>query len=108
MPNRKKPSRPGVTKSDLVDVVYNRHGALTKNEAAEVVEAIFNTVKTSLADGRNVRIKNFGSFEVTHRPGRLGVNPTSGDRMFIPPHTGLSFRPSRRLKNQVTGDERDE
>ena len=95
----KKTLRPGVTKADLVDVVYDRHGGLTKDEAAEIVDAIFRTVKTSLADGRPVKIKNFGTFEVTRRPGRMGVNPVSGERMFIRPHKGLSFKPARRLRD---------
>ena len=95
----KKTPNPGMTKADLVDVVYDRHGGLTKIEAAEIVEAIFKTVKTSLGGGRTVRIKNFGTFEITNRPGRAGVNPVSGERIFIPPHRGLSFRPSRRLKD---------
>jgi integration host factor subunit alpha len=97
-----KTPRPGVTKADLTDVVYERHGGLTKDEAAEIVDVIFRTVKTSLADGRTVRIKNFGTFEVTRRPGRMGVNPMSGEKMFIRPHKGLSFKPARRLKDEVT------
>jgi len=92
----------GLTKADLVDVVYDRHGALTKNEAAEIVEAIFGTVKSNLSTGRAVRIKNFGVFEISDRAGRMGVNPASGEKMFIPPHKGLSFRPSTRLKRQVS------
>ena len=98
----KKTPHPGVTKADLVDVVYDRHGGLTKDEAAEIVEAIFMTLKASLQHGRPVRIKNFGTFEVTRRPGRVGVNPTNGEKIFIPPHKGLSFRPARRLKDVVT------
>lgn len=91
-----------MTKADLVGVVYDRHGGLTKDEAAEIVDAIFRTVKSTLADGRTVRIKNFGTFEVTRRPGRVGVNPTNGERIFIPEHKGLSFKPARRLKDEVT------
>ena len=64
----------GKTKAHLVEVVYDRHGGLTKSEASEIVEAIFTTVKSSLAEGRTVRIKNFGTFQVTKRPGRTGVN----------------------------------
>ena len=46
-----------------------------------------------------MRIKNFGTFEVTGRPGRVGVNPMSGEKIFIPPHKGLTFRPARRLRD---------
>ena len=91
----------GTTKADLIDQVYRCHGGLTKNEAATVVESIFATVKETLVEGRSVRIKNFGTFEVTDRPGRKGVNPSSGKEIFIHPHKGLSFRPARLLKDVV-------
>ena len=95
----------GKTKADLIDAVYHRHGALTKLEAAKIVDAIFDTVKSTLVDGRPVRIRNFGVFEVMHRSGRTGVNPASGEKMFIPPHFGLSFRPSRNLKMLLQDDD---
>jgi integration host factor subunit alpha len=107
MDRRRKLDRGGMTKADLVDIVYRRHGALTRDEAAEIVEAIFNTVKATLVDGRPVRIKNFGTFRVTARPGRFGVNPVSGEKIYIPPHKGLSFRPARRLKSVVPPHSRD-
>jgi integration host factor subunit alpha len=97
----------GLTKADLIDVVYERHGALTRDEAAEIVDVIFSTVKSNLGGGRTVRIKNFGTFEVADRKGRVGVNPASGEKMFIPAHRGLSFRPARRLK-KVVGPRRRE
>ena len=91
----------GRTKADLIDAVYDRHGGLTKDEAAEIVDTIFKTVKTTLAGGRPVKIKNFGTFEITSRPGRVGVNPVSGEKIFIRPHKGLSFKPARRLKDEM-------
>ncbi|HVG08527.1 MAG: HU family DNA-binding protein [Thermoanaerobaculia bacterium] len=96
-----------MTKADLVDAVYERHGGLTKDEAAEIVDTILKTVKTSLRRGRTVRIKNFGTFEVTARPGRVGVNPVSGEKIFIRPHKGLSFRPARRLMDVMGPRKRD-
>ena len=103
--SRKLPRSRGRTKADLIDAVYQRHGALTKSEAAEIVDVIFDTVKSSLQDGRAVRIRNFGAFELTRRRGRTGVNPASGEKMFIPPHTGLTFRPSRNLKTTLDEDD---
>jgi len=103
-------SRPtgGLTKSDLTDRVYRRHGGLTKREAAAVVEKIFETLKTNLVDGRPVKIQNFGVFEVIERQGRTGVNPSNGERIFIPPHNGLAFRPAPKLKKVVDARKREE
>lgn len=93
--------RRGLTKADLVGAVYDRHGGLTKGEAAEVVDAIFRTVKSSLVDGRAVKIRNFGVFELRDRAGRRGVDPSTGKPIEIPARKGLAFRPSDGLKKQV-------
>jgi nucleoid DNA-binding protein len=85
----------------LVDRVYDRHGALTKQEAAEVVDEILRAMKAALVNGRPVRIQNFGVFEVVERAGRAGINPTDGRPLFIPPHQGLQFRPSKQMRHQV-------
>ena len=98
----------GLTRAELTDLVYNLHGGLTKHEAAGVVEAILDTVKTSLLEGKRVKIKNFGVFEVTRRQGRQGVDPSSGEPIYIPPHRGLSFRPASRLKQVVDGEPEDD
>ncbi len=93
--------RTGVTRADLTDAVYRRHGGLTKSEAAEVVNKIFDTMKTNLLEGRPVKIQNFGVFEIAARKGRAGVNPVTGRRIFIPAHRSLQFRPAPRLKDAV-------
>ena len=97
----KAQNRPNKTKAHLIDRVYRRHGGLTKNEAAEIVDTIFASVKSALSEGRPVRIKNFGVFEVRSRPSRRGVNPSNGEEILIRPSRGLSFRPAKLLKNLV-------
>ena len=91
----------GKTKAYLVDRVYDRHGALTKQEAAQVVDEVFRSMKTALLDGRRVRIQSFGVFEIVARAGRAGINPTDGQPLFIPPHKGLQFRPSKQMRQKV-------
>ncbi len=91
----------GLTRADLAGAVYDRHGGLTKGEASEIVDAIFQTVKAALVDGRPVKIRNFGVFDVKTRKGRLGVNPATGQPIEIPSHRGLAFRPSEGLKAKV-------
>lgn len=107
MSRKIRKGRSGTTKADLVDAVYRRHGGMTKAEAAAAVDTIFQTVKSTLHDGRSVRIRNFGAFEVTEREGRTGVNPASGEKMYIPPRTGLTFRPSRLLKSVMLDEDEE-
>ncbi len=101
--NRFKPSRcrGGLTKAELVRRIYQLHGGLTRREAAEVVDSILDAMKTSLLDGRPIKIQNFGVLEVTEREARAGVDPSSGKRIKIPSHKGLNFRPSPKLKTTL-------
>ena len=99
--------RSGLTKAELVKRIYRLHGGLTRREAADVVDQIIQAMKTSLLDGRSVKIQNFGVLEVTDREGRAGVDPSSGEPIFIPSHKGLSFRPSPRLKTTIERRSRD-
>jgi len=69
--------------------------------AAEIVDAIFRTVKSTLVDGRPVKIRNFGVFEIKDRSGRTGVDPSTGTPIEIPAKKGLAFRPSDGLKREV-------
>ncbi len=97
----KRAAKGGITRADLTRRVYERHGGLTKSEAAAVVNKIFDTMKVNLLEGRPVKIQNFGVFEVADRKGRVGVDPSNGEKIFIPAHKSLSFRPAPRLKDAV-------
>ena len=99
--------RPGMTRADLTEAVYQRHGGLTKTEAADVVNKILETMKVNLLEGRPVKIQNFGVFEVAQRKGRAGVSPADGHPIFIPEHRSLSFRPAPRLKDAVQDKDAD-
>lgn len=97
--------RRSTTKADLVEMVYRSHGGLTKHEAADVVDTILKAMKANLLEGKSVKIHNFGVLEVVQRKGRRGVDPSSGDRIYIPAKKGLSFRPSDRLKRVLAPED---
>lgn len=66
-----------------------------------MVDEVLRAMKSALVDGRPVRIQNFGAFEIVARAGRAGINPTDGQPLFIPPHRGLQFRPSKQMRHKV-------
>jgi len=86
-----------VNKVDLVDVVYHRHGGISRQEATELVDTILGYVKTVLGKERRMHLSGFGSFQVVERSGRVGRNPHTGQPMSLPARHALIFRPSRSL-----------
>ena len=54
----------------------------------------------SLLEGKTIAIQGFGTFEVKKKMERISVNPTTQQRMLIPPKLVLSYKPSTNLKEK--------
>lgn len=90
-----------MTKKELADTIYNVHGGLSRKESADLVDQILNVIKDSLVNGNRVQISKFGVFEVQKKGKRKGINPLTGQRIEIPAHKSIIFRPSSTLKDNV-------
>ncbi|MCC6793343.1 MAG: HU family DNA-binding protein [Thermomicrobiales bacterium] len=92
-------------KQDLIRAVA-RETSKPESQIAPVVNAVFDTIQRTLADGDEVAISGFGTFRVVERPAREGRNPQSGLPMMIGPGKSPAFRPGAALKRAV-GDDGD-
>jgi integration host factor subunit alpha len=84
-----------MTKADIARVVYERHGGISNQEAARLVEAIFESIKKRLGNGEKVQITGFGTFMIRQKRERRGRNPQTGEEMLIRPRRSVVFRPSK-------------
>jgi integration host factor subunit alpha len=91
-----------MTKTDLVEVIYERAG-FSRREAATAVDTVLEIIKDSLCRGEKVKISGFGSFVVNRKRARRGRNPQTGDPLIITSRCVLSFKPSDILKDRLCG-----
>ncbi len=91
-----------VTRADLAEAVYEQVG-LSRNESADLVEAVLDEVSNTLVKGDNVKISSFGSFSVRQKGERIGRNPKTGVEVAISPRKVLVFRASHVLKDRING-----
>ncbi len=89
-----------LTRAQLTEAVYQEVG-LSRNESADLVEAVLGEISTSLTRGDMVKISSFGSFFVRQKGQRIGRNPKTGEEVPILPRKVLVFRPSHVLKNRI-------
>ena len=87
-------------KADLIEGVASKT-ELTKKDATAAVEALFDVVTETLADGERVQVIGFGSFEVRDRAARKGRNPQTGDEIEIPATKVPAFKAGKGLKDAV-------
>ncbi len=90
-----------MTKADLVEIVYEKIGGLSKKESQDIVEKIFETMKASLKQGDKIKISGFGNFVVREKRPRKGRNPQTGDEIQITARRVLTFKPSQVLRKAL-------
>ena len=86
-----------MTKADIVEKIYEKVG-FSKKESAELVEAVFDIIKSTLESGDKIKIAGFGNFVVKEKADRRGRNPQTGQEITISARKILTFKPSQVLK----------
>lgn len=88
------------TKKDLADRAAEAAG-ITKKQAAEAVNAVFDGLLETLKDGGEASVSGFGKFTVAERSARQGVNPATGEKIEIAASKNVKFKPAKALKEAV-------
>ncbi|HKI51377.1 MAG TPA: integration host factor subunit alpha [Geothermobacteraceae bacterium] len=89
-----------MTKADLIESVYLKTG-FSKKESAEIVEMVFDLMKSTLEEGEKIKIAGFGNFVVKSKTSRRGRNPQTGTEIEISSRRILTFKPSQVLKASI-------
>ncbi|MDC0399010.1 integration host factor subunit alpha [Alphaproteobacteria bacterium] len=89
-----------ITRAQLSEAVYEEVG-LSRNESADLVEAVLEEMVSALSDGETVKISSFGSFSIRQKSQRMGRNPKTGEEVPILPRKVIIFKPSHVLKNRI-------
>ena len=74
---------------------------LDEDKAGMLLDSTVKTIEKELLNNNSVNIQGFGTFEVRKKEERISVNPTTKQRMLIPPKLTLAFKPSSTLKERV-------
>jgi len=87
-------------KNDLIGMVADKAG-LTKAQAGDAVDAVFDAITASLKSGEEVRLVGFGTFAVSQRKASVGRNPATGAEIKIPASNQAKFKPGKGLKDAI-------
>lgn len=74
---------------------------LSSREAASLTSAAVSAIIGELTEENSILVPGFGTFEVKKKLERVLVNPTTKQRMLIPPKMIVSFKPNTSLKLKV-------
>ena len=84
---------------EFASELSSRLGYTTK-DTSELIAFVLSDMTQQLQEGNIVTIQGFGSFEVEKKAERISMNPTTKQRMLIPPKLVLTYRASGVLKDK--------
>ncbi len=90
-----------MTKSELIEILVRKQTQLGYRDVELAVKAMLEQMGQTLATGRRIEIRGFGSFSLHYRPPRLGRNPKSGDPVSLPAKYVPHFKPGKELRERV-------
>jgi len=89
-----------MNKAELVDTVSSKT-KLSKKDVASVIDALEDSIASTLAKGGKVSLVGFGTFQVSKRKARTGLNPRTRQTIQIPATTVPKFVAGKGLKEKV-------
>lgn len=90
-----------MTKAEIVAEISNSTG-IERKAVMEVVERFMDVVKDSLANGKNVYLRGFGSFISKERAEKTARNISKNTTIVIPAHRIPFFKPAADFKKSIT------
>ena len=78
----------------------SRRLSYNNKETTQLVSSVLGIMTQELQEGKTIAIQGFGTFEVKKKMERISVNPSTQQRMLIPPKLVLTYKPSITLKEK--------
>ncbi|MBK46895.1 MAG: integration host factor subunit alpha [Gammaproteobacteria bacterium] len=91
-----------ITKNTLVELLHDEVG-LNKREAKEFIEMFFESIKSNLESGNDIKISGFGNFILRNKSARPGRNPKTGEEVTIKERRVVTFKSGLKLKTKLEG-----
>ncbi len=89
-----------MNKAELVGAISGKTD-LSKKDIASVIDAIQESITDELVKGGKVSLVGFGTFQVSNRKARTGMNPRTRKTIKIPARTVPKFVAGKVLKEKV-------
>ena len=88
-------------KSELVRVLNEKLPELQLGDVELAANCLLKHMTDALVQGERIEIRGFGSFDLHHRPPRIGRNPKTGEAVNLPAKVAVHFKPGKDMRDRV-------
>jgi DNA-binding protein HU-beta len=89
-----------MNKADLINAISENAG-LSKADSKKALDGFISAVSGALASGDKVSLVGFGSFSVSERAARTGINPATKKSINIPAKKVAKFKAGAELADVI-------
>jgi DNA-binding protein HU-beta len=89
-----------MNKRGLIDSL-SEETTFSKKDVARVLDSFIRIIERTLKRGEKVSITGFGSFWISKRAARKGINPATKKDIQIPASTSPKFKAGQKLRASV-------
>ena len=90
-----------MTKSELIEKIGATQTDLPVRDIEAAVKTMIEHLSQTLARGRRIEIRGFGSFSLHYRAPRIGRNPKTGESVGLSGKYVPHFKPGKNLRERV-------
>lgn len=89
-----------MNKTELIEKIA-AGAEITKADAKKALEAAVAAIKDALVEGDKVQLVGFGTFSISEKPAREGVNPSTKEKIQIDAKKVAKFKAGAELAAAV-------
>ena len=89
-----------MNKTELVNAIAE-DAKLSKVDAKAALDATLKAISNALANNDKVALVGFGTFAVSKRAARTGINPCTKEKIQIPAKKVVKFKPGTELSDLI-------
>lgn len=89
-----------MNKTDFINAVAEKAG-LSKVDAKKAIDAFVETVSNEMKEGGKIALLGFGTFSVSEKAARKGINPKTKETIEIAARKVVKFKPGSELNEKV-------
>jgi DNA-binding protein HU-beta len=92
-----------MNRKELIEAILKDRdlSSITKKQANQFIDVMLDTIKKSIKKGEDVTLVGFGTFTKSRKASRLGVNPSTGERIRIKARVVPKFKPGKPWKESL-------
>ena len=91
-------------KSQILDQLANSYPNFLKRDLEKALNLVLDEIIKTVAKGKNIQIRGFGSFKIRQLKSRIGRKPKDGSKVEIPAKQSVHWKTSKEFFQRLNQD----